>query len=599
MERNISIIQNRLAVIVSACVLVLGMSHASAAISAGANLSSNDAMVGEAITLQVQVSDDQKEDMPWPEIGGLDRFQVSKSTSTSSSSQTTIVNGHISQSNAYITTFVYTLTAQQPGTYMLGPIRYAFKDFSQDLGGAKINITKSIAGLTTQSMLSKRKAYVGEQVLYTLRILPKEGVQSMNLPQDMQKLIGQKFYFDRLEKTIEPKVETINGQQVKVFDIHIALFPLLAGPASLEGIPVDYQVVRQNNRPNAQSMFDAFFGGGASVVTQKTIAEPMRMEVLPLPSGAPVGFTGSVGEYSISAKTDKTSTVTGDAVTLTVTIRGNGQPKSITKPILPELKDFEVFDPEESSSVSLQGNTEWTTKTFKYALIPHRQGAYTLEGIVFPYFDPRRGAYVKTESSPISLQVGAGREETSPQTRALTQREIADLGSDIRHIKTDVARLENEDNLPYHHFWFGGLLLLPPLAFAGALALRRRRDKLGSNAAFLRKTQAASRMRKRLKQAQQAFSSGKPAEFYHELSEAVMGLASDALNQEFRGMRLDEARETLAQHGAKPETAEAYESLMQRCDFGQFAGLKPTETELRSDLDAAAKLLEQLDKELK
>ena len=106
-------------------------------------------------------------------------------------------------------------------------------------------------------------------------------------------------------------------------------------------------------------------------------------------------------------------------------------------------------------------------------------------------------------------------------------------------------------------------------------------------------------MRKRLKQAQQALSANKPVEFYRELSEAVMGLASDALNQEFRGMRLDDARETLLQRGASVDTAKAYETLMQRCDFGQFAGLKPSEAELKKDFDAGAGLLEQLDRELK
>src|SRR3954469_7293965 len=81
------------------------------AITAGASLSSTQVMAGEAFQLQVQVSDDKKEELPWPQVQGLERFQVAKSTSTSSTSQTTIVNGRISQSNAYITTFLYTLTA--------------------------------------------------------------------------------------------------------------------------------------------------------------------------------------------------------------------------------------------------------------------------------------------------------------------------------------------------------------------------------------------------------------------------------------------------------------------------------------------------------
>ena len=580
-------------------ILLLSWGSSFAAIQAGANLSTNQVMTGEAFVLQVQVSDDKKEELPWPQVGGLEHFQVSKNTSMSSSSQTTIVNGHVSQSSAYITTFVYTLTAQQPGNFTLGPIRYEFKDFKQELGSAAITVSKSVAGLAAQSFLSKRKAYVGEQILYTLRIVPKEGGQSISRPEGMQKFIGEKFFFEQLDKNFTPKIETINGQQVKVFDAHIALFPLLAGKASLEGIPVEYQVVRRQRR--GQSMFDAFddaFFGGGNVITQRAIAESQKMEVLSLPPGAPTGFTGSVGQYALSAKVDKNAVAAGDAITLTVTIRGNGQPKSMTKPVMPDLQDFEVFDPEESSSSAQQGNTQWTTKVFKYALVPHRQGSYKLSQIAFPYFDPERGAYARAESAPIEIQVGPGKEENATFSRALPQREIAELGSDIRHIKTDVARLENEGDLPYHHVWFAGLFTLPPLALAGALVLRRRRDRLRSDSAFLRKTQAGSKMRRRLKEAQQALTAGKPREFYQELSEALIGFVSDALNQEFRGMTLDEAKTALASKGAAVGTIATYETLMQRCDFVRFAGLSASALELKSDMDSAEKLLEQLDREL-
>ena len=166
--------------------------------------------------------------------------------------------------------------------------------------------------------------------------------------------------------------------------------------------------------------------------------------------------------------------------------------------------------------------------------------------------------------------------------------------SDIRHIKTDVARLENEGDLPYHHVWFAGLFTLPPLALAGALVLRRRRDRLRSDSAFLRKTQAGSKMRRRLKEAQQALTAGKPREFYQELCEALIGFVSDALNQEFRGMTLDEAKTALASKGAAVGTIATYETLMQRCDFVRFAGLSASALELKSDMDSAEKLLEQL-----
>jgi hypothetical protein len=77
-----------------------------------------------------------------------------------------------------------------------------------------------------------------------------------------------------------------------------------------------------------------------------------------------------------------------------------------------------------------------------------------------------------------------------------------------------------------------------------------------------------------------------------------MAFPSDRLNREFRGLTLSDALEALTARGAAPETATAYDALMQRCDFVLFAGMNPEAAERRRDLDAAEALLTRLDKEL-
>ena len=341
--------------VLTVVIAALGVTRAEAIVrSAQAGLSTSQALVGEGVQLQVQVASDKKEDLPWPTVDGLEPFTVSKSVSYSSSSNVTIINGSVSRSEQFITVFVFTLTPQRGGSFTIGPIRFDYKDFHQDMGSAVLTVSKSESGLSTRSSVSKARAYVGEQVLFTLRIIPKEGVQSISLPQDLQKLIGQKFFFQQLDKEIAPHMATVDGRETKVFDIRIALFPLLAGPVALEGIPVEYRQVRRNSGSQGQSVMDAlddafFGGGGGRVVTQTALAAPLRMEAVALPAGAPAGFTGSVGNYTISTRLDKATAATGDAVTLTITIRGNGQPKSITRPVLPPLPNFEIYDPEESA----------------------------------------------------------------------------------------------------------------------------------------------------------------------------------------------------------------------------------------------------------
>ncbi len=565
-------------------------------LSASASLSATNVVTGEAFQLRVRITTDKKENLSWPSVEGLDAFAVTRSTATSTSSQTTIVNGAVSSSTSFVTDFIFSLVTQEGGTYTLGPIIHTHEGTSRDLGRAVVTVTQTEPGLSMRSSLSKHRLYAGEQVLYTLRIMPKDGVQSIDRPDDLQKRIGEKFYFHQLDQEITRKTATVDGREVPVYDVRIALFPLLSGPARLDGISITYRQLRPGVS-QGQSFFDMFFGGGGSVVTQTATASPLRVNITPLPPGAPDDFTGSVGTYNVKASLSQAVVAAGEPVTLTVTVRGNGNPRTITRPSLPDLPHFEVYDPEESGGGAVEGSELWTTRTFKYVLIPGREGSHELGRASFPYFDPARGAYARAESAPLTLRVtpGSGPAAASPFA---TRREIAELGADIRHIRTGDFRLRDEATLPFTSPLFLALVILPPLALAGAFIVRRRRARLRNDTALSRRTRAGAERRRRLREARKALDAGQAHVFYRALSEAVVAFPSDKLNREFRGLTLPEAMGLLAEHGAATETAAAYDDLLQRCDFVLFAGMTPPSEEMRRDLDRAEALLTRMDKEL-
>lgn len=575
---------------------------ARAEIAAQASLTASQVGTGEPFQLIVQVtSDDKPQDLPWPQVEGLQNFTVAKNTGTSQSSQTTIVNGRVSNRTLYVVNFSFTLTAQKPGTYQLGPIKYAYKTYERNMGSAQITVTKQEPGLTSTPSLSKRKAYVGEQVFYNLRIVAGPGVQQINLVQDLQKLIGEKFWFQRLDKQVEGKNMKVNGENARVYDMRIVLFPLLAGKAELAGIPIEYTQVSRTQRRRQGSVFDMFddefFGSGGSVVQLSATASPIDMEVVPLPAAAPADFTGSVGEYSLSAAVDKASLPAGDAVTLTVTVKGDGEPKTITKPKLPDLGQFEVFEPEVATSSSIQGNTLLTSKTFKYVMVPHRRGDYELGPVTFTYFDPKRQEYVAAKSQPIRIAVTPGKESDYAPARVMSQREIADIGSDIRHIRT-APGLRSEDDFLYKRAWFWLLFPPTPVAFAMLLLVRARSRRLATDATLKRKTLAGPQLKRRLKEAGDALKERDARGFYKALSQAVVGFASDKTNVEFRGLTLEEAQARLRAKGASESAAAEYAKVLQACDFGQFGGGDRDEKAWKESLAIAENLLRKLDREL-
>lgn len=586
-----------------AIIAIAAVGAARAEISAQASLTSSQVGTGEPFQLIIQVTSDEKPaDLPWPQVEGLQNFTVAKNTGTSQSSQTTIVNGRVSSRTLYIVNFTYTLTAQKAGTFQLGPIRYTYKTYDHPMGSAQITVTKQEPGLTGTPSLSKRKAYVGEQVFYDLHLVAGPAVQEIKLSlQEVPKLIGEKFWSQLLDKQVESKTAKINGENAHVYDIRIVLFPLLAGRADLAGIPIPYTQVGRAQRRRSGSVFDMFddefFGGGGSVVQMSTTASPIDMEVLPLPPGAPSDFTGSVGEYTLTASVDKPSLPAGDAVTLTVTIKGDGEPKTITKPKLPDMGQFEVFDPEVSTASAVQGNTLITTKTFKYVMVPHRRGHYDLGPVSFSYFNPERKAYVEAKSQPLSIDVSAGKESDYTPQRVMSQREIADIGSDIRHIKTAYA-LRNENDFVYKRAWFWLLFPPTPIAFAMLLLVRTRSRRLATDATLKRKTLAGAQLKRRLKEAGDALKQRDARGFYKALSQAVVGFASDKTNVEFRGLTIEDARARLRAKGVGDAASNEYAKVLQACDFGQFGGGERDEKAWKEALASAENLLRMLDREL-
>ncbi|MFC1586372.1 BatD family protein [Fibrobacterota bacterium] len=539
---------------------------------AEANISAQEVGVGETLVLTVTITEQKQiKDLPWPQIqGNLDAFTMTKNSGTSSSAQTTIVNGRISKQTNYVTQFTYNLTAKKPGSFVIGPISYAYQKFRKNLGSAKVTVVKTEPGIRLITTLSKKSVYMGEQVRYNLRIVPKPSVQNIQAP-NFQKQIGQKFFMKQLDDEIKARTATVDGQQKRVFDIRFALFPLLAGDVTLAGFPLEYEELARR-RGRSRSIFDMFesdFFGGSKVKKQAE-TKAVSLHVLSLPPGKPQGFSGAVGQYKIKVSTDKTSLPSGEAFSLFIEISGNGQPKAITRPLLPDLDNFEVFDPETKSQTKVSGGALLSYKSFKYVLVPTRKGDYSIGAVKFPYFDPKAKSYKTAASAPISINVTQGREMES-RSRILTQREIEEIGSDIRHIKKSLIPMVKTSRFIYKAPWFWGLFPVPPLVFFVLLLYRNRTRKLGEDAGLRRKVHAKGIARKRLSEARKALQGDDSRTYYRSLARAVERFISDKLNMEFRGITLELAMETLQEKGLTESIRTSYKSFMELCDAGQFA----------------------------
>lgn len=121
--------------------------------------------------------------------------------------------------------------------------------------------------------------------------------------------------------------------------------------------------------------------------------------VRPLPSPAPAGFNGAVGQFKLNSKIVPTSAAVGEPVTWTIELSGTGNWPDI--PGLPQRdvsKDFNVVQPQ-AKRTPAEGKLFDATLSEDVVLVPTRAGEYTLGPVDFVYFDPATKTY-KTVSAP-------------------------------------------------------------------------------------------------------------------------------------------------------------------------------------------------------
>ncbi|MFZ9745228.1 MAG: BatD family protein [Opitutaceae bacterium] len=123
------------------------------------------------------------------------------------------------------------------------------------------------------------------------------------------------------------------------------------------------------------------------------------LEVRPLPSGAPAGFGGAVGQFKLVSRVVPERAAVGEPVTWTLELTGTGNwPDLGALPARTVSQDFQVVQPK-AKRVNAEGKLFDATLTEDVVLVPTKAGEYALGPVSFSYFDPQAGAY-RTITAP-------------------------------------------------------------------------------------------------------------------------------------------------------------------------------------------------------
>src|SRR5262249_55739707 len=195
--------------------------------------------------------------------------------------------------------------------------------------------------------------------------------------------------------------------------------------------------------------------------------------------GQPAGFdTASVGKLTLATRADRTKVAVGEAVTLTVEIRGTGNIRNVRPPALPALAGWKSYEPKTNVSLDA-GETISGVKTVEVLLLPERAGTTLLPALALDVFDPETNSYTRVERQPLHLEVtgdatGAERGPAGAGTGAGVESVTA---PEIRPIRARAGLSRNVGATFVHSGAFSGLLVVPPAALGLTLLFERLRER--------------------------------------------------------------------------------------------------------------------------
>jgi hypothetical protein len=525
-----------------------------------------------------------------------ENFDVLMGPSTSTNSQISFVNGK--QSSSVSTTTTYVLLPKKEGSFKIGAASIKIgnseyksneltisvlssDDTSQQSGEGQQsqqgsqsnNAAASVSGndVFLRLNISKNSVYEQEGFLVTVKLYTTtdiSGVNNVKFP-EFEGFLAQ----DIEQSDAQWKLEKYNGRNYNTAVMkQTVLYPQRSGKLTIGSAKVQ-AVIRIRNQSRGRSLFEDFFDTYQDVARDLS-TQPVNIDVKPLPTGKPVSFSGAVGEFSMTSDINKTNLKTNEAVTLKITIKGNGNIKLIKNPDVVFPNDFETYDPKPENNFKVSTSGSSGTKTIEYMAIPRFAGDFEIPAVSFSYFDTKSESYktLSTEAYKLHVEKGDGSSESAPVVSNYTNREsVKLLGQDIRYIKVNKVNFIIDNELFFGSFIYVMAYVMIAILFIVFFVIYRKQVQENANIALVRTKKANKTAIKRLKQAEKLLKENEEEAFYEELLRALWGYLSDKLNMPQSELTKDNVASELTKYGVAEELVKEFLEIINTCEFARFA----------------------------
>jgi len=365
-------------------------------------------------------------DNNFPDIEGFQK------RGTSSSSQTSIINGQISSSQSIIMT--YTPTKQ--GIVNVPSFKMKVNDQVLSVAGKKVKIGPPVQVQQTDPFRSffdrdpndffgrseptefvdvkedallafttnKDEVYVGEGFTATLSFLIADNNRAPMQFHDLGRQLSEVLKKLRPGNCWEENfnIENIEGEPIKIgnknymqYKIYQATyFPLNNQTVNFPSVPLEMIKFKVAKNPS-------FFGQSRQEDYKTFYSKPKTVRVKELPPH-PLREAVAVGNYKLDERLPHTELQTGQSISYDFNVYGEGNISSIAKPIITDKTAFDFYEPNVKQSINREGGRVTGTKSFSYFMIPKEPGRYKLgDFFQWIFFNPQTKKYDTLKSQQV------------------------------------------------------------------------------------------------------------------------------------------------------------------------------------------------------
>ncbi|MFM2395290.1 MAG: hypothetical protein RLZZ546_3273, partial [Bacteroidota bacterium] len=265
--------------------------------------------------------------------------QVVSGPSISESLQ--IINGESSSTSSY--TFNVASSVKGPVSIESASIKVKGKTLTTQPFSIKIEEAKFEKSTTNKNFLvflkakpSVEKAYLGQQIMINYVLYYAENIglsDEISLP-------NFDGFFTKKLNNAKSTASTINdGKHLYeglVVDA-IALYPSKQGRST---IPAARAIIKKRKK-NSDPFFDPYNAYEESTITSNTL----DFDIKPLPIGAPISFTGAVGNYKAIYTVLESQSTSNGTIVLNIEVIGDGDSKQVGPPKLNLTNPLKTTEP--------------------------------------------------------------------------------------------------------------------------------------------------------------------------------------------------------------------------------------------------------------